>query len=34
MAVFYEVNNVPAHSVLQMRTREQALTYPKGTIRL
>lgn len=34
MSVFYEVENVPAHSVLQMRTREQARTYPKGTIRL
>jgi 2-polyprenyl-3-methyl-5-hydroxy-6-metoxy-1,4-benzoquinol methylase len=34
MSVFYEVDNVPVHSVLLMRTREQALRYPTGTIRL
>lgn len=34
LSVFYEVKNVPAHSVLLMRTREQALGYPTGTIRL
>ena len=34
MSEFYEVNNVPAHSVLLMRTREKALAYPTGTIRL
>lgn len=32
--IFYEAENVPVHSVLLMQTREQALTYPKGTIRL
>lgn len=34
MQVFYESANVPVHSVLLMRTREEALSYPKGTIRL
>jgi SAM-dependent methyltransferase len=34
MSVFYEVEKVPAHSVLLMRTREKALGYPTGTIRL
>lgn len=31
---FYEVRNVPVHSVLLMRAREEALAYPKGDIRL
>ena len=31
---FYEVKNVPVHSVLQMRTREMALGYPRGDVRL
>lgn len=34
MQVFYESTNVPVHSVLLMRSREEALSYPKGTIRL
>lgn len=34
MTVFYEVDGAPVHSVLLMRTREQALTYTTGTIRL
>ncbi len=34
MAVFYEVRGTPVHSVLLMRTREQALTYPQGEIHL
>ncbi len=34
MQVFYEAANVPVHSVLLMRSREEALAYPKGTIRL
>ncbi len=32
--IFYEAEHVPIHSVLLMETREQALSYPKGTIRL
>jgi len=32
--VFYSVDRVPAHSVLLMRTREEALTYPRGRIDL
>ncbi|MBX2990369.1 MAG: methyltransferase domain-containing protein, partial [Bacteroidetes bacterium] len=34
MQIFYEAANVPVHSVLLMRTREEALSYPKGTIQL
>lgn len=34
MSVFYTVDKTPVHSVLLMRTREQALIYPKGEIRL
>jgi 2-polyprenyl-3-methyl-5-hydroxy-6-metoxy-1,4-benzoquinol methylase len=34
MLLFYEVAQVPVHSVLLMRTRERALSYPKGDIRL
>lgn len=34
MFVFYETENVPAHSVLLMPTREEALRYPKGNMRL
>ncbi len=32
--VFYEVRNVPVHSVLLMDTREQALTFRRGDIAL
>lgn len=31
---FYTVEQVPAHSVLLMRTREQARDFPTGTLRL
>ncbi len=34
MAVFYEVADVPAHSVLQMHTQDDAVSYPRGDIRL
>lgn len=34
MTVFYEVSGTPVHSVLLMRSREQALSYPKGDIDL
>jgi len=34
MLIFYEAMNVPVHSVLLMPTREEALSYPKGNIRL
>ncbi|MGD2049988.1 MAG: SAM-dependent methyltransferase, partial [Chloroflexota bacterium] len=34
MSVFYELEQVPVHSVLLLGTREQALNYPKGTISL
>lgn len=34
LSIFYEAENVPVHSVLLMATREQALAYPQGTIRL
>lgn len=34
MSVFYEVNDVPVHSVLLLPTREEALRYPKGDIAL
>jgi hypothetical protein len=33
-SVFYELRGVPAHSVLLLQTREQALAYPKGDIAL
>jgi SAM-dependent methyltransferase len=31
---FYEVSGIPAHSVILMHTREQALAYPRGDLRL
>jgi hypothetical protein len=31
---FYEVSQIPAHSVLLMHTREQALAYPRGSLSL
>ncbi len=34
LSIFYEAENVPVHSVLLMATREQALAYPQGRIRL
>jgi SAM-dependent methyltransferase len=34
ISVFFELQQVPAHSVLLMPTRESALGYPKGDIRL
>jgi len=34
MRIFYEVRNVPVHSVLLMATREISLNYPRGDIAL
>ena len=34
MLIFYEVKNVPVHSVLLMATREVSLNYPRGDIAL
>lgn len=34
VAIFYEIKDLPVHSVLLMKTREEALTYPKGNIAL
>jgi SAM-dependent methyltransferase len=34
MSVFYELHGVPAHSVLLLPTREEALNYPRGDIAL
>jgi SAM-dependent methyltransferase len=34
MQVFYEVRNIPAHSVLLMPTRERALNYPRRDLKL
>jgi SAM-dependent methyltransferase len=34
LMLFYEVENVPVHSVLLMNTFDQAVTYPRGDIRL
>lgn len=34
MTIFYELDNIPVHSVLLMDTREKALGYPRGRIRL
>ena len=34
MSVFHEVKSVPVHSVLNMATREKALSYPRGDILL
>lgn len=31
---FYEVAGIPAHCVMLMHTREQAVTYPRGDLRL
>ncbi|MGB6647175.1 MAG: class I SAM-dependent methyltransferase [Bacteroidota bacterium] len=34
MDVFYEVRQIPVHSVLLLPTREEAVAYPKGDIEL
>jgi SAM-dependent methyltransferase len=34
MVAFYEQDGVPAHSVLILPSREEAIAYPRGTIRL
>jgi SAM-dependent methyltransferase len=34
LEAFYEVTNVPSHSVMLMHTREQALAFPRGNLRL
>ena len=34
MSAFYEQPDVPSHSVLLFGTREEAVTYPRGSIRL
>lgn len=34
LSVFYEVKNVPVHSVLLLETLDEALNYPRGDIRL
>ncbi len=34
MSVFYEVKNIPVHSVLLMPTRERALSYPRRDLKL
>src|SRR3982751_4387768 len=34
MQSFYEVRNIPVHSVLLMQTREEALRYPRRDLRL
>lgn len=34
LLIFYEAERVPVHSVLLMESREKALHYPKGDIRL
>jgi len=34
LAVFYEVNDMPVHSVLLLPTRDEALNYPTGIIAL
>jgi SAM-dependent methyltransferase len=31
---FFEVSRIPAHSVMLMHTREEAIDYPKGDLRL
>lgn len=33
-SIFYELNQVPVHSVLLLPTREEAVNYPKGDIAL
>ena len=34
LSIFYEVENIPVHSVLLMPTREKAVGYPRGDLRL
>jgi hypothetical protein len=34
MSAFYQLENVPVHSVLLLQAREEALNYPKGDIAL
>jgi SAM-dependent methyltransferase len=33
-SAFYQIEDVPVHSVMLLHTREQALTYPRGVIEL
>ena len=32
--IFYEIKDVPVHSVVMIKTKEQAINYPKGNIAL
>jgi hypothetical protein len=34
ISYFYQIENLPVHSVLLLQTREEALNYPKGNITL
>ena len=34
LLVFYELPNVPAHSVLLVPTRDEAISYPRGDVKL
>lgn len=34
MSVFYEIDQMPVHSVLLLPTHDEAVNYPKGTIKL
>jgi len=34
ISLFYDVSEVPVHSVLLLNSKEEALNYPKGTISL
>jgi hypothetical protein len=34
LELFFEVSRIPAHSVMLMHTRAEAVTYPKGDLRL
>ncbi|HSV85722.1 MAG TPA: hypothetical protein VLH85_04050, partial [Levilinea sp.] len=34
MSIFYEIANIPVHSVLLFHTRDAACKYPKGEIAL
>jgi SAM-dependent methyltransferase len=34
VAIFYDIRDLPVHSVLLLNTREEALNYPKGNIAL
>ena len=34
VSIFYEIDDIPVHSVLLMPTKEKAVSYPRGDLKL